>query len=269
MSQFKISTNIQLPDSLCRFTKICLRNLKINNLKIKVYNIAYILDFNSLPYSTCSLLSLSNISYDDLVGLIDALRNKIGEETFLKHLKIKFHYSLFNNINIIDDMFRNYSFPKSISYVTIRFKNEFSTNEYSELMWKVINALANSENNPKELKVSIKLYYDENDDPFSFHNLKQYLTDCFDFENLNPNYLILYNFNFRKVKDNKEIIVELNKYQRDTKLDAFIKLSRAMDRNQKLELKFLMPSCLRIIRFITKFEVYSNIKIHFVFAKSR
>ena len=165
MSQFKISTNIQLPDSICRFTKICLRNLKINNLKIKVYNIAYILDFNSLPYSTCSLLSLSNISYDDLVGLIDALRNKIGEETLLKHIKIKFHYSLFNNINLIDDMFRNYSFPKSISYVTIRFKNEFSTNEYSELMWKVINALANSENNPKELKVTIKLYYDENADP--------------------------------------------------------------------------------------------------------
>jgi hypothetical protein len=269
MSQFKLSSNIELPDSLCRFTKVCLRNLKINNLKLKVYNISYILDLNSLPYSTCSLLSLSNISYDDLVGLVDALRKKIGEETILKHLKLKFHYSLFINFNLIDDMFRNYSFPASISYVTIRFKNEFSTNEYFELMWKVINALANSENNPKELKVSIKLYYDEKDDPISFHNLKQNLTDCFDFEKLNPNYLILYNFNFRKIKDNKEIIVELNKYQRDTKLDAFIKLSRAMDKNQKLELKFLMPSCLRIIRFITKFEVYSNIKIHFVFARSR
>ena len=269
MSQFKLSSNIELPDSLCRFTKVCLRNLKINNLKLKVYNISYILDLNSLPYSTCSLLSLSNISYDDLVGLVDALRKKIGEETILKHLKLKFHYSLFINFNLIDDMFRNYSFPASISYITIRFKNEFSTNEYFELMWKVINALANSENNPKELKVSIKLYYDEKDDPISFHNLKQNLTDCFDFEKLNPNYLILYNFNFRKIKDNKEIIVELNKYQRNTKLDAFIKLSRAMDKNQKLELKFLMPSCLRIIRFITKFEVYSNIKIHFVFAKSR
>jgi hypothetical protein len=157
MSQFKLSSNIELPDSLCRFTKVCLRNLKINNLKLKVYNISYILDLNSLPYSTCSLLSLSNISYDDLVGLVDALRKKIGEETILKHLKLKFHYSLFINFNLIDDMFRNYSFPASISYVTIRFKNEFSTNEYFELMWKVINALANSENNPKELKVSIKL----------------------------------------------------------------------------------------------------------------
>ena len=269
MSQFKLSTNIQLPDSICRFPKICLRNIKINNLKLKIYNISYILDLNSLPYSTCSLLSLSNISSEDLVGIINALRKKQDEETILKHLKLKFDYSLYININTIDDMFRNYSFPLSISYITMRFKNEFSTNEYYEIMWKIINALANSENNPKELKVTIKLYYDENDDPISFFNLKQNLTNCFDFDKLNPNYLLIYNFNFREIKNNKEIIVELNKYQRDTKLDAFIKISRAMDKSQKLEMKYMMPTCLRIIRFITKFEVYSTIKIHFVFAKSK
>ena len=269
MSQFKISTNIQLPESLCKFSKICLRDIKINNLKIKVNNISNILDLNSLPYSTCSLLSLSNISYDDLIGLIDALRKKMKEECILKHLKIKFNYSLYININIIDDMFRNYSFPKSLSYITIRFKNEFSTNEYIEVMWKIINALTNSENNPKELKVSVKLYYDEKEDPISFFNLKQNLIGCFDFENINPNYLMIYNFNFREIKENKELIVELYKYQRNTKLDAFIKISRAMDKNQKLEMRYMMPSCLRIIRFIKKFEVYSNIKIHFIFAKSK
>ena len=100
MSQFKLSTNIQIPDSLCRFQKICLRNIKINNLKLKIYNISNILDLNSLPYTSCSLLSLSNISNDDLIGLIDALRKKMGEETLLKHLKLKFDYSLYININI-------------------------------------------------------------------------------------------------------------------------------------------------------------------------
>ena len=123
----------------------------LNNLKLKIYNISNILDLNSLPYTSCSLLSLSNISYDDLIGLIDALRKKMAEETLLKHLKIKFDYSLYININVIEDMFRNYSFPKSISYITMRFKNELSTNEYFELMWKIINALACSENNPKDL----------------------------------------------------------------------------------------------------------------------
>ena len=157
MSQFKLSTNIQLPDSICRFPKICLRNIKINNLKLKIYNISYILDLNSLPYSTCSLLSLSNISSEDLVGIINALRKKQDEETILKHLKLKFDYSSYININTIDDMFRNYSFPLSISYITMRFKNEFSTNEYYEIMWKIINALANSENNPKELKSKNKM----------------------------------------------------------------------------------------------------------------
>lgn len=204
MSQFKLSTNIQLPDSICRFPKICLRNLKINNLKLKIYNISYILDLNSLPYSTCSLLSLSNISSEDLVGIINALRKKKDEESILKHLKLKFNYSLYININTIDDMFRNYSFPLTIAYITMRFKNEFSTNEYYEIMWKIINALANSENNPKELKVTIKLYYDEDDDPISFFNLKQNLTNCFDFDKLNPNYLLTYNFNFREIKSNKE-----------------------------------------------------------------
>ena len=269
MSQFKLSTNIQIPDSLCRFQKICLRNIKINNLKLKIYNISNILDLNSLPYTSCSLLSLSNISNDDLIGLIDALRKKMGEETLLKHLKLKFDYSLYININVIDDMLRNYSFPKSISYLTMRFKNELSTNEYYEFMWKVINALACSENNPKDLKVTIKIYYDENEDPISFFNLKQNLTNCFDFDKLNPNFLMIYNFNYREIKENKEIYIELNKYQRNTKLDAFIKISRAMDKNQKLEMNYMMPTCLRIIRFITKFEVESNIKIHFVFVKSK
>ena len=265
MSKFKLSTNIQIPDSLCRFPKICLRNIKIINLQLKIYNISNILDLNSLPYTSCNLLSLSNISYDDLIGLIDALRKKIGEETSLKHLKLKFDYSLYINFNIIDDMLRNYSFPKSINYLTMRFKNELSSNEYFELMWKVINALACSENNPKELKVTIKIYYDEKEDPISYYNLKQNLTNCFDFDKLNPNYLMIYNFNLREIKDNKEVIIELNKYKRNAKLDAFIKISRAMDKNQKLEMNYMMPTCLRIIRFITKFEVESNIKIHFIF----
>ena len=83
-------------------------------MKLKIYNISNILDLNSLPYTSCSLLSLSNISYDDLNGLIEALRKKMEEETILKHLKLKFGYSLYINFNIIDDMLRNYSFPKSI-----------------------------------------------------------------------------------------------------------------------------------------------------------
>ena len=271
MSQFKLSTNIQIPDSLCRFPKICLRNIKINNLKLKVYNISNILDLNSLPYTSCSLLSLSNISYDDLIGLIAALRTKMNEDTVLKlkHLKIKFDYSLYINLNVIDDMLRNYSFPKSISYLTMRFKNELSTNEYFELMWKIINALACSENNPKDLKVTVKIYYDEKEDPISYFNLKKNLTNCFDFDKLNPNYLMIYNFSFREIKDKKEIIVQLNKYERNTKLDAFIKISRAMDKNQMLQVNYMMPTCLRIIRFITKFEVESNINIHFVFVKNK
>ena len=67
-------------------------------------------------------------------------------------------------------MLRNYSFPKSINYLTMRFKNEFSSNEYFELMWKVINSLVYSENNPKELKVTIKFYYNDKEDPISYYN---------------------------------------------------------------------------------------------------
>ena len=109
MSQFKLSTNIIIPDSLCRFPKICLRKLKITNLKLKIYNISNILDLNSLPYGFCSLLSLSNISNDDLIGLINALRQKMEEKTVLKHLKLKFNYSLNININLIDDMIRSFT----------------------------------------------------------------------------------------------------------------------------------------------------------------
>ena len=80
---------------------------------------------------------------------------------------------------------------------------------------------------------------------------------------------MIYNFNYREIKDHKEIIVELTKYQRNTKLDAFIKMTRAMDKNQKLQMNCMMPTCLRISRFISKFEEESNIKIHFVFVKSK
>ena len=166
-------------------------------------------------------------------------------------------------------MLRNYSFPKSINYITIRFKNELSSNEYFELMWKVINSLACAENTPKSLSVNIKLYYDEKEDPIHFNYLKQNLESCFDYDKLNPDFLILNKFNFKKNKDNSEIYVELNKYIRSTKMDAFIKVSNSLDKNQKVEMKYKMATCLRIIRFVTKFETQSDIKIHFIFVKSQ
>ena len=76
---------------------------------------------------------------------------------------------------------------------------------------------------------------------------------------------IVYKFDFKKIKENSEIIIELNKYIRNTKMDAFIKISNAVDKNQKVEIKYKMPTCLRIIRFITKFETQSDIKIRFIF----
>ena len=273
MSQFKLVTNIEIPDVICRFPKISLTNLKINNIKIKVNNISNILDFNSLPYSTTSQISLSNISYADLSNLIASLKNYISDPksppSSLKHLKIKFGNTLYNNFNIIDDILRNYTFLKTISYLTLKIKNELSTNEYFELMWKVINSLACAENTPKSLSVNIKLYYDEKEDPIHFNYLKQNLESCFDYDKLNPDFLILNKFNFKKNKDNSEIYVELNKYIRSTKMDAFIKVSNSLDKNQKVEMKYKMATCLRIIRFVTKFETQSDIKIHFIFVKSQ
>ena len=273
MSQFKLVTNIEIPDIICRFPKISLSNLKINNLKIKINNISNIIDFNSLPYSTTSQLSFSNLSYADFTNLITSLKNYISEQksppSTLKHLKIKFGNTLYNYFNVIDDMLRNYTFLKTISYLTFKIKNELSTNEYFELMWKVINSLACAENTPKNLSVNIKLYYDEKEDPIHFNYLKQNLESCFDYDKLNPDFLILNKFNFKKNKENSEIFVELNKFIRTTKMDAFIKVSNSLDKNQKVEMKYKMATCLRIIRFVTKFETQSDIKIHFIFIKSK
>ena len=272
MSQFKLVTNIRIPDAICRFPKIELTNLKINNIKIKINNISNILDFNSLPYSTCSQISLANMSYADLNNLILSLKNYIANPesppSTIKHLKIKLGNSLNNNFNIIDDMLRNYIFLKTINYLTFKIKNELSTNEYFELMWKVINSLSCAENTPKNLTTNIKLYYDEKEDPIYFNYLKQNLESCFDYEKLNPDFLILYQFSLKKSKENTEIDVNLNKFIRNTKLDAFIKVSNAIDKNQKVEMKYKMPTCLRIIRFVTKFDIHSDIKIRFIFFKS-
>ena len=272
MSQFKLVTNIRIPDAICRFPKIELTNLKINNIKLKINNISNILDFNSLPYSTCSQISLANMSYADLNNLILSLKNYIANQesppSILKHLKIKLANSLNNNFNIIDDMLRNYIFLNTINYLTFKIKNELSTNEYFELMWKVINSLACADNTPKNLTTNIKIYYDEKEDPIYFNYLKQNLETCFDYEKLNPDFLILYKFDFKKTKENTEIVVNLNKYIRNTKLDAFIKVSNAIDKNQKVEMKYKMPTCLRIIRFVTKFDIHSDIKIRFIFFKS-
>ena len=273
MSQFKLVTNIKIPDSITRFPKITLSNLRINNIKIKINNISNILDFNSLPYSTSSQISFSNISYADLNNLILSLKNYIenpeSPPSTLKHLKIKFGNTLFNNFNIIDDMLRNYNILRTITYLTFKIKNELSTNEYFELMWKVINSLACAENTPKNLTVNVKLYYDEKEDKIHYNYLKQNLESCFDYDKLNPDFLILFKFDFKKIKENSEIIVELNKYIRNTKMDAFIKISNAVDKKQKVEMKYKMSTCLRIIRLITKFETQSDIKIHFIFMKSK
>jgi len=273
MSQFKLVTNIQIPDTICRFPRIILQNLRVNNLKIKIYNISNILDFNSLPYSSCSQISFSNLSYADLNNLITSLKNYISNNesppSTLKHLKIKFGNTLYNNFNIIDDMLRNYFLLKTISYLTFKIKNELSTNEYFELMWKIINSLSCAENTPKNLSVNVKLFYDEKEDQIYYNYLKQNLESCFDYEKLNPEFLILYKFDFKKMKENSEIIVDLNKYKRNTKIDTFIKISNAVDKNQKVEMKYKMPTCLRIIRFITKFETQSDIKIRFIFVKSK
>ena len=271
MSQFKLVSNIQIPESLCKFKILSLKNIKINKLSLKIDNISFILDLNDLPYNTCNFLCLSNISNEDLIKLINALRAKINEETILNHLEIKFNYSLNNNFNFIDDMLRNYSFPKSVSHLVLKYKNEFSKNEYCELMWRVINAMACSDNNPKELEITIRVFYDPQEDPIQFYNLKQSLISCFDFDKLNPEYLLIYNMYLKENKTKKEniVIVEMNKYKRSTRLDAFIKLSRAFDKGQILDTKYIMPTCLRIIRFITNFEIESNITINFVFRKSQ
>ena len=273
MSQFKLVTNIQIPDAICRFPRISLTNLRINNIKIKINNISNILDFNSLPYSTASQISFSNLSYTDLTNLITSLKiygaNPESPTPTLKHLKIKFGNTLYNYFNVIDDMLRNNILLKTIAYLTIKIKNELSTNEYFELMWKVINSLACAESTPKNLTVNVKLYYDEKEDQIHFNYLKQNLESCFDYDKLNPDFLILYKFNFKKMKENSEIVVELNKYIRSTKMDAFIKISNALDKKQKVEMKYKMATCLRIIRFVTKFETQSDIKIHFIFIKSK
>ena len=72
---FKLVTNIQIPDAICCFPKIGLTNLRVNNIKIKINNISNILDFNSLPYSTASQISFSNLSYTDLTNLITSLNS--------------------------------------------------------------------------------------------------------------------------------------------------------------------------------------------------
>ena len=193
MSQFKLVTNIRIPDAICRFPKIELTNLKINNIKLKINNISNILDFNSLPYSTCSQISLANMSYADLNNLILSLKNYIANQesspSILKHLKIKLANSLNNNFNIIDDMLRNYIFLNTINYLTFKIKNELSTNEYFELMWKVINSLACADNTPKSLTVNVKFYYDEKEDSINYNYLKQNLESYFDYKKLNPDFL--------------------------------------------------------------------------------
>ena len=124
MSQFKLVTNIRIPDAICRFPKIELTNLKINNIKLKINNISNILDFNSLPYSTCSQICLANMSYADLNNLILSLKNYISNQesppSTLKHLKIKLANSLNNNFNIIDDMLLNYIFLNTINFLTFK-----------------------------------------------------------------------------------------------------------------------------------------------------
>ena len=274
MSELKLATNIIIPENLSKFEKICLRDLQINNIKLKINKISYILDLSSLPFNSVDLISLSNISDMDLTYLISALRNIKNTQTKIKHLKLKFGYSLYNNniFSLIDDMLRNYALPRSIYYLTMRFKNELGFNDYTNLMWKIINSVAISEDNPKELKISVKIYYDSQEsENVPYKEIKQALSSCFDFEKLNENFIMIYNFSITKINKgnlNKEILVEINKYRRSFGLDTFIKLSNGADKYHKMQIKYAMTTCLRIIRFISIFKPESNIKIYFSFIKS-
>lgn len=274
MSEFKVVTNIEIPENFSKFQRICLRDVQINNLKLKINNISNILDLSSLPYYSADLISLSNLSDIDLTYLINALRSKKETQTKIKHLKLKFGYSLYNNnvFSLIDNMLREYSFPKSICYLTLRFKNELGFNEYANILWKITNAIANSEDNPKDLRIVVKLYYDaEESENVPYREVKQALTNCFDLEKLNENYIMIYNFALTKINNgnvHKEIMVEINKYRRGVALDTFIKLTNRIDRNHKMEMRYMMPSCLRIVKFISKIKPESNIKIFFNFIKS-
>ena len=197
--------------------------------------------------------------------IIYLISNNESPPSTLKHLKIKIGNTLYNNFTIINDMLGNYILLKTISYLTFKIKNELSANKYFELIWKIIKSLLYAENIPKNLINKCKLFYDEKEGQIYYNYLKQNWESCFDYEKLNPEFLILYKFDFKKIKKNSEIIIELNKYIRNTKMDAFIKISNTVDKNQKVEIKYKMHTCLRIIRFITKFETQSDIKIRFIF----
>ena len=54
-------------------------------------------------------------------------------------------------------MLHNYILLKTISCLTFKIKNELSTKECFELMWKIINSLSCAENNPKNLISKCKI----------------------------------------------------------------------------------------------------------------
>ena len=76
--------------------------------------------------------------------------------------------------------------------------------------------------NPEEILKEIEIQNEGHHQLFSDYEdlrleLKRIKIEKENYEKLNPEFLILYKFDFKKMKENSEIIVDLNKYKRNTK----------------------------------------------------
>ena len=186
---------------------IKLNELKVYHINFNISNISLILPFENFPSINLTELILSNLSYNDLINLINAFKKNKDIFPVLMNLDISLGIFAEDYKNQLEILLKE-SLPQKLKHFFLNLPFNITTTELIDILYWI------KLNHNNELKIHLKIIQEE----MTQHIHKCYLINLVN-ESFKKNNLYLKQrhllLNYKANEDNNIIIIEMNKYKEE------------------------------------------------------
>ena len=186
---------------------IKLNELKVYHINFNISNISLILPFENFPSVNLTELILSNLSYNDLINLINAFKKNKDIFPVLMNLDISLGIFAEDYKNQLEILLKE-SLPQKLKHFFLNLPFNITTTELIDILYWI------KLNHNNELKIHLKIIQEE----MTQHIHKCYLINLVN-ESFKKNNLYLKQrhllLNYKANEDNNIIIIEMNKYKEE------------------------------------------------------
>ena len=202
LNNLLIESNIEVSKYFNNLKKINLNECNIQNLSLKINNSSTFLNFNNLPFEKLTSLEFHRLSNLDFSFVRAGLINNKLFITNLKSLIIKINYEYETDFKGIYEFFEN-CLVKSLNTVEFYLYNSFIEDEYSILIETIINKFCLNNNLGKKISFIFECFSDDLN-TFKWNKFYLKLKNILSNDNLNKEFIIFYDINLKKTKDEKD-----------------------------------------------------------------